>query len=106
MTRITKYDADRFDPPAPVAHVTLYYNATGAVVSDVPMLLDTGADVTLLPREFVELLGVSPEEGLTYEVAGFDGAERPSLYGDFAAEFKAWDAASDEALENFEKGLK
>ena len=25
--------------------------------------------------------------------------------GDFAAEFNAWDIASDEALENFEKGL-
>ncbi|PIW20453.1 MAG: hypothetical protein COW33_02265 [Anaerolineae bacterium CG17_big_fil_post_rev_8_21_14_2_50_57_27] len=73
MTQMTRYDADRFDPPAPVAHVTLNYNATGAVVSDVPMLMDTGADVTLLPREFVEQLGVSPEEGLTYEVAGFDG---------------------------------
>jgi CopG family transcriptional regulator/antitoxin EndoAI len=33
-------------------------------------------------------------------------AERSALYGDFAAEFKAWDAASDEALTNFEKGLK
>ena len=26
-------------------------------------------------------------------------------YGDFEAEFNAWDIASDEALENFEKGL-
>jgi CopG family transcriptional regulator/antitoxin EndoAI len=26
-------------------------------------------------------------------------------YGDFAADFTAWDAASDEALINFEKGL-
>ena len=33
-------------------------------------------------------------------------AEQAALYGDFTAEFKAWDAASDEALENFEKGLK
>ena len=32
-------------------------------------------------------------------------AERPALCGDFAAEFEAWDAASDEALLNFEKGL-
>jgi Arc/MetJ-type ribon-helix-helix transcriptional regulator len=32
-------------------------------------------------------------------------AERPALYGDYAAEFEAWDAASDEALLNFEKGL-
>ena len=33
-------------------------------------------------------------------------AEQSALYGDFAAEFKAWETASDEALENFEKGLK
>jgi CopG family transcriptional regulator/antitoxin EndoAI len=32
-------------------------------------------------------------------------AEHPALYDDFAAEFKAWDAASDEALLNFENGL-
>jgi len=32
-------------------------------------------------------------------------SEGRALYGDFAAEFNAWDIASDEALENFEKGL-
>ena len=42
-----KYDANQFDPPAPVAHVTLRHPATGVSISDVPMLLDTGADVTL-----------------------------------------------------------
>jgi hypothetical protein len=33
-------------------------------------------------------------------------AEHPALYDDFAPEFKAWDAASDEALLNFENGLE
>lgn len=32
-------------------------------------------------------------------------AEGRASYGDFSAEFNAWDMASDEALENFEKGL-
>jgi CopG family transcriptional regulator/antitoxin EndoAI len=32
-------------------------------------------------------------------------AERPALYSDLVAEFDAWDAASDEALINFEKRL-
>ena len=32
-------------------------------------------------------------------------SEGRALYGDFSAEFNAWDIASDEALENFEKGL-
>jgi len=41
------YDAENFEPPAPVAYVTLRNPATGALLSDVPMLIDTGADVTL-----------------------------------------------------------
>jgi len=32
-------------------------------------------------------------------------AEHPALYDDIAVEFKTWDAASDEALLNFEKRL-
>lgn len=67
------YDANQFDPPAPVAYVTLYHPATGASLSDVPMLMDTGADVTLLSREYVEQLGITPVEGKVYEVEGFGG---------------------------------
>jgi predicted aspartyl protease len=52
------YDASHFDPPAPVARVTLRNPHNGATVSDVLLLLDTGADVTLLPRTAVERLGV------------------------------------------------
>jgi metal-responsive CopG/Arc/MetJ family transcriptional regulator len=33
-------------------------------------------------------------------------AEQSALYGDFSVDFNAWDAASDEALSNFEKGLE
>jgi len=43
------------------------------VVSDVPLLLDTGADVTLLPRAAVHRLGVPPEVDQQYELMGFDG---------------------------------
>ncbi len=57
-----EYDARNFDPPAPVAYVTLRHPATGATLSDVPMLLDTGADVTFLPRDAVERLGIEPVE--------------------------------------------
>lgn len=71
------YDTRLFSPPAPVAKVTLRNPETGVAVSDVPMLLDTGADVTLVPRSFVDPLGVatSPEE---YELAGFDGSTSPA----------------------------
>ena len=67
-----KYDAEIFDPPAPVATVILRNPATGASLSDVPMLIDTGADVTLLPREYVDRLGVEAQSE-AYEVQGYDG---------------------------------
>jgi len=68
------YDANRFDPPAPVAHVTLRHPVTGVSLSDVPMLMDSGADVTLLPREAVEKLEIVPVANKVYELQGFDGS--------------------------------
>lgn len=68
-----KYNAENFDPPAPVAYVTLRHPVTGISVSDVPMLIDTGADVTLLPIPSLEGLGMEPDVDGTYEVQGFSG---------------------------------
>ena len=68
-----KYDAENFDPPAPVAHVSLRDPVTGATLSNVPMLIDTGADVTLLPVSYVEQLGMKPVLDVSYEIQGFDG---------------------------------
>ena len=53
------YDATRFDPPAPLAQVTLRHPGNGATRLDVPMLLDSGADVTLIPKTVIELLGAT-----------------------------------------------
>jgi Aspartyl protease len=66
------YDAVHYDPPAPIAQVMLRA-ANGAVVSDVILLLDTGADATLLPRSAITRLGVTPDPALQYELVGFDG---------------------------------
>lgn len=68
------YDSGLFSPPAPVARVALRAPESGATVLDVPMLLDTGADVTLVPKSVVDRLGVAhgSEEG--YELMGFDGS--------------------------------
>ena len=68
-----EYDAENYNPPAPVAYVTLRNPATGAVLSNVPMLIDTGADTTLLPSDVVEKLGVKAEEDTGFEVQVFDG---------------------------------
>lgn len=69
------YDASHFDPPAAVARVTLRNPHNGAMVSDVLLLLDTGADVTLLPRMAVERLGVPLLANQRYELMGFDGSK-------------------------------
>ncbi len=37
------------------------------------MLIDTGADTTLLPSDAVEKLGVAAEEDTSFEVQVFDG---------------------------------
>jgi hypothetical protein len=69
------YDASHFDPPAPVARVTLRNPHSGATVSDVLLLLDTGADITLLPRTAVEPLGIPLLASQQYELMGFDGSK-------------------------------
>ena len=68
-----EYDAENFDPPAPVAYVTLRNPATGAFIENVPMLMDTGADATVLSRSYVEKLGVKPHGDKVYETVGFNG---------------------------------
>ena len=68
------YDASRYFPPAPVAIVSLRRTSADGVVGDVPLLIDTGADVTLLPRLPVARLGITPDPGMRYELVGFDGA--------------------------------
>jgi hypothetical protein len=72
------YDAARYDPPAPVARVTLIDNARGKSIPDVPMLIDSGADVTLLPRASVNSLGVTPIAGVHVALLGFDGTKTTS----------------------------
>ena len=69
------YDSAYFDPPAPVAQVMLRKPHSGATVSDVLLLVDTGADLTLLPRTVVEQLGVPLLAGQQYELMGFDGSK-------------------------------
>jgi hypothetical protein len=68
------YDDHFFIPPAPLARVTLRYPENDTTVSDVPMLLDLGADVTLLPQASVALLGTTMRINESYELLGFDGS--------------------------------
>ena len=67
------YDTAHFDPPAPLALVDVDSELLGLVIRDVPMLLDTGADVSLLPRShMVQLISTDAE---LFELEAFDGTK-------------------------------
>jgi len=54
--------------------VSLRHPETGATLSDVPLLIDSSADVTLIPLASVNLLGATVNAGEGYELMGFDGS--------------------------------
>ena len=70
-----RYDTSSYEPPAPVALVTLRNPHGSQEVSGVPMLIDSGADVSLVPSDPVGRLGVETEAGKSYQLVGFDGTE-------------------------------
>jgi predicted aspartyl protease len=55
------YDGSHFDPPAAVARVMVRTLDHARRADNVAMLIDTGADVTLLPRSCVDQLQLPVE---------------------------------------------
>ncbi len=49
--------------------------AAGITIPNIPMLLDTGADVSLLPRQAITPLLETSDEFRQYELEGFDGTK-------------------------------
>jgi hypothetical protein len=68
------YDRQRFVPPAPVAMVSIYTIDRTRSVLEVAMLIDSGADVTLIPRKCAEKLGLDGEIESGFSLQGFSGA--------------------------------
>jgi predicted aspartyl protease len=66
------YDNRLFVPPAPVLNARLRNPQSGTIVLDVLLLIDTGADVTLLPLAAVNAAGIE-QTGTSYELQAFDG---------------------------------
>jgi hypothetical protein len=57
-----------------VASIDLRNISTGEVCANIPVLLDTGADVTLLPRGCFSQLQISLDASHSYDLVGFDGS--------------------------------
>jgi predicted aspartyl protease len=70
---MTIYNSTFFEPPAPLAKISIRNFKNKNRVSEVPMLLDTGADVSLIPTKSIESLDFSLGESM--KLIGFDGNE-------------------------------
>src|SRR5205807_8870141 len=66
------YNPVLFSPPAPLARVTLRNPQSGATLSEVALLIDSGADVTLIPQTAVAELGITIDVAESYELQSFD----------------------------------
>jgi hypothetical protein len=71
------YDDDRYAPAAPVARAGLRHPDSGETIADVLMLIESGADVTLLPKSAVSSLGLRGT-GARYQLVAFDGTTNES----------------------------
>lgn len=69
----TPFDATHFQPPAPVARVALRNPVNGGYLADIELLVDTGADITVLPIRAVERIGAALDSCNSIMLAGYDG---------------------------------
>jgi hypothetical protein len=73
---MTRYDSAQYTPPAPVASVVIQHPDTGEKALNVPMQVDSGADVTLLPAATIEQLGLVLGTDTSYELEAYDGGAK------------------------------
>ena len=72
------YDTSHFGPPAPGARVSFVNPTNGMQVDEVPMLLDTGADVTIVPEHILQALEAKKLD-VAYEIEYLEGAAPDAL---------------------------
>jgi hypothetical protein len=70
---MTIYNSEIFEPPAPFTKIIVRNFQNKNRVLEVPMLLDTGADVSLIPAKFIETLDLIL--GDSVKLIGFNGNE-------------------------------
>lgn len=83
---MTKY-SNEYSPAAPLAHITISNRESTASIRNVPMLLDTGSDITLVPISFCKELGIDIAESKPLELVGFDGSKSIGFYVQLALKF-------------------
>lgn len=71
----TEFDPS-FDPPAPIGTVLIRNRTTGERSDEIKMLLDTGADVSLLPEDRIPASVLDSARFGTVRLTGFDGSSR------------------------------
>ena len=74
-----KYN-ETYEPPAPIARVKLRNSETLKTIADVPMLMDTGSDITLLPQNLCNEIGVEVSETESLNLEGFNQAVTEAFY--------------------------
>lgn len=72
--------SETYSPPAPTAIIKLRNPETLESVADVPMLLDSGSDLTLLPRRFCNVIGVEASSKECLELESFDKTTSIAYY--------------------------
>lgn len=69
------YDRVRFSPAAAVTTVAVRNLDTGATLDNISMLLDSGADISALPKSVVDALSLESADR-SYEVMAYDNSVR------------------------------
>jgi hypothetical protein len=70
---MTAYDSIAFRPPAPVASVLVRSPVTGRSITNVALLVGSGADVSCLPQGPIAELLDAHGDSAQYEIEAFDG---------------------------------
>jgi hypothetical protein len=69
------FNSTDFHPPAPIALVEVRESRSLVLLPNISMLVDTGADVSLLPRASITSLLPTSSELPLYELEAFDGTK-------------------------------
>lgn len=71
------YDQRNFNPPAPVMEVSLSIPSMQSVILKSPALLDSGADITVIPEQIVQQLQLRYVDEIT--ASGYDGVPKQTF---------------------------